>query len=491
MINMSEKSIFSVSGASCATSWLPDRVVSLAFAGILGFLLAVVATQSPLVGMGFVGGVGVCYVLTRRAEFPLALLVFSFGIPIQKTVAGIPVNLSDAVIVLWGLTWPLFMMREEAPRLKIPFLFWAALPFVLCSFLSLFGAYNPPAAFKQVLRLTEWFLVLPILMAALRSSERFWKGALAIFLVVPPLFAIDGAVEALNNGNSISHMLGIPVPVPSKELSDIRHTFDVSGRAGSTFGGAQGLAMYLVMMMSVVMAVFVHPPTPALRLLAGVSLAVCFVGLYFAKSRGGFLGAGALMGIILLFSSPRYGLAVFWAGFLLALSGLLMLFFWHGWDGTLVNLIPGRHEAVADRLIIWGRALEVFAAHPLFGVGFGNFHDVVYKEGGIVLNVPLGYESLHCHNTYLEVLTGLGLAGFIAYLGMLIACLARLVRFWRARSGQFPDCFVLAGIGALGAYMVFGMVDMIFVQNMHLILVTILSLGLIATCRETHAKVSS
>ena len=191
------------------------------------------------------------------------------------------------------------------------------------------------------------------------------------------------------------------------------------------------------------------------------------------------------MMVMLLFSQPRYGFAAIMAGVGLVFCGLMALFFWQGWDGTLVGLIPGRQEAVADRLIIWGRAIEVFLAHPFLGVGFGNFHDVVYQEGGIVLNVPLGYESLHAHNTYLEVLTGLGLLGFLAYLGMLGACLTRLIRFWKASSGSFPDCFVLAGIGAISAYMVFGMVDMIFVQNMHFILASIISLGLMATQRDT------
>ncbi|HRC26267.1 MAG TPA: O-antigen ligase family protein [Alphaproteobacteria bacterium] len=479
------ESLGSPTFSSPTGSWVPQHMASILLAAVLGFLLAVVATQSPLIGMGLVGGLAVSFVLTRRAEFPFALLVFSFAIPIQKTVAGIPINMSDAVVVLWGMTWPVFMMRHSAPRLKIPFLFWAALPFVLCAFASQFVAYNPGAAIKQVLRLTEWFLVLPVLMAALKPTPGFWRAMLGVFLIVPPLFALDGVSEVLNNGRSISHMLGIPVPVPSKEFSDIRHTFDVSGRAGSTFGGAQGLAMYLVMMLSVITAVFVYPPTPRLRLLAGVSMALCFVGLYVAKSRGGFLGAAALMMVILLFSRPRYGFAALMAGVVLIFAALMALFFWQGWDGTLVGLIPGRHEAVSDRLIIWGRAIEIFLAHPILGVGFGNFHDVVYQEGGIVLGVPLGYESLHCHNTYLEVLTGLGIVGFGAYLGMLGACLTRLIRFWVRRPGQFPDCFVLAGIAAIAAYMVFGMVDMIFVQNMHFILASIISLGLLATMRAS------
>lgn len=152
----------------------------------------------------------------------------------------------------------------------------------------------------------------------------------------------------------------------------------------------------------------------------------------------------------------------------------------HGWDGTIAGLIPGRAMAVLDRLIIWHRALLVFSENPIFGVGFGGFHDHVYMNGGINLNVPLGYESLDCHNTYLEVLTGTGILGFTSYLTFLFLCMTRFVKSWNRRTNAKSDCFILAAIGALGAYMMFGMVDMLFLQNMHFVLITILSLGMIA-----------
>lgn len=461
-------------------SWLPVSAVEIALAAVLGLMTALLAVSAPMIGMAAVGGLAVFFAATRRAEIPLALLVFSFAIPVQKTLAGIPVNMADGIIVLWGMSWPLFMLRERAPKFHIPFVFWAALPFVLSAFLSQFVAYNPAGAFKQAIRLVEWFAVLPILFAAIKSTQKFWNVMIGVFLVVPPLFALDGIVEVLNNGRSISNMLGIPVPIPPKEMSVIRHTFDVSGRAGSTFGGAQGLAMYLAMMMSVIVGLIIQPPSEAIRKLALLSLAICLAGLYFAKSRGGFLGVGVMFTIVALFARPRLGYTIILSGLLIIFSGVLWLFFWHGWNGTIQGLVPGRPEAVLDRMIIWGRAIDIWLAHPIFGVGFGNFRDVVYETGGIYLNVGLGYLSLHCHNTYLEVLTGLGLVGFLSYIGFLILCLGRLIRAWRSRLNHFPDCFTLSAIGAMSAYMVFAMVDMLFLQNMHFILVTLICLGLLA-----------
>ena len=48
------------------------------------------------------------------------------------------------------------------------------------------------------------------------------------------------------------------------------------------------------------------------------------------------------------------------------------------------------------------------------------------------------------------------------------------------RSGLPSDYFILAAIGALSAYMMFGMVDMLFLQNMHFTLISILTLGVLA-----------
>lgn len=451
----------------------------LIMAVICGCMAAFLTIQNPVLGVMVVAGLIMLSVMTRRAEIPFSLLVFSFAIPVQKTLFGLPLNMADGIIVLWGMVWPFLMLRQDQ-SFKISYIVWAALPFIIASAFSLFVAINPGGSFKQIIRLVEWFAVLPVLMTCFQLDEKFWRWTIALFLLVPAFFAIDGVVEVLNNGSSITHMLGIAAPVPSEQLSKIRHTFDISGRAGSTFGGAQGLAMYLAMMMSVVFSVALLAPRPGMKKWAVLSLIICLAGMAVTKSRGGFLGALVLFGVILLAARPRLAIKIILAaGFVLACL-LVAFLVVQGWDGTVAGLVPGRPEAVLDRLIIWSRALEVFASHPFLGVGFGGFRDAVYEGGGIRLNVDLGYESLHSHNTYLEVLTGTGIIGFLAYVIFLAACGWKLIFAWIHRSGGPYDCFILAAIGALAAYMVFGMVDMLFLQNMHLILVAILSLGFMA-----------
>lgn len=460
---------------------------SLLLAGVCGVLAAFVTVASPTLAPVVVCGLLVLVLSSRRAEIPFSLFVFSFAIPVQKTVAGLPLNMADAMIVLWGAAWP-FLMARRGGTVKIPFIVWAALPLIVAACLSLLVAVNPGGSLKQVIRLVEWFVILPLLMMSLRPGKEFWNWATVLFLSVPSFFALDGIVEYMNHGNSLTKMMGIPVPIPDEHSSRIRHTFDVSGRAGSSFGGAQGLAMYLAMMMSIVISAALMPARPVFRKLSLAALVVCLGGMFFTKSRGGFLGTLVMMTVILLTKAPRWGITAIVAGGIVVGTAILSLLIFYGWDGTITELIPGRPEAVLDRLIIWARALSVFSEHPLLGVGFGGFHDIVYMQGGIALNVPLGYGSLHCHNTYLEILTGTGLVGFIAFIGFLIACMSKLISLWINRKGLPSDGFIMAAIAALAAYMMFCMVDLLFLQNMNFLLISILMLGFLAGERKLEGE---
>lgn len=458
------------------------QLPGIILASILGLAIAPLVATSPKIGVAAVGGLFIYAAMMQRAEVPFLLLVVSLAIPVQKTIAGIPINMTDAVLVAWGLAWPFLMVRKYSPtggadHFEIPKLVWFLLPLTLAGLLSLIGAENTSTTLKQTIRLIEWFIVLPLLLLSVPLHRSFWNMTTVALLLTPCFFALDGIVEVLNNGNSISHMLGIPVPIPSEELSEIRHTFDISGRAGSTFGGAQGLAMYLTMMMSMITAVVLLPPRPIFRLLALGALALCMAGMFFAKSRGGYIGFIGMLAITIFLMYPKASFKIALIGGITLAIGITGFLLLSGWNGDISTLVPGRAESILDRLIIWQRALSIFKEHPINGVGLGGFRDAVYNSGGIRLNVPLGYESLHCHNTYLEILTGTGLLGFAGYIFFLVLTGLYLYRAWQNRTGAPSDCFILGGLSSLAAYMIFGMVDMLLLQNMHLVLVTLLTLG--------------
>jgi O-antigen ligase len=464
-------------GRSIPNALIKERGALLAVAA--GFLLALLTAMYPLPGMVLALGIGGVLLLSRQPQWLAVLFVISLAIPMQKSLAGLPLNSADGLLVLWCLLWPFMLQREHAPHLgqwQVPLLVWAITPFLVATFLAQIGSTAQGSSLKQMLRIVEWFMVLPVLLLVFRPDQAFWRFASLTLLLVPCLFAIDGLYELASNGTRISGMLGISVPIPEGDMAQIRHTFDISGRAGSAFGGAQGLAMYLVMCMSVAIAHLLISPRSGLRKLAAVCLLVCLAGLIATKSRGGLLGAAALVVMMLLVYQPGLLRWLVLFAILAALAGFITLALLPNWDGTIAGLVPGRPEAVLDRLIIWGVAFDVFLDNPLFGVGLGNFRDEFFSRA-VTLNVELGYSSLHAHNTYLEILAGTGLVGLLAYLGFLLFVARQLAKRWRMRLADDAAVFTLAAIGTLAAYMVFASVDMLLLQNMHFLLVLMLSLG--------------
>ena len=200
------------------------------------------------------------------------------------------------------------------------------------------------------------------------------------------------------------------------------------------FGGAQGLAIfYRHSARRVRRSSRVRGPHLAIctGALAIVCLAICAAGLAVAESRGGYMGAAMVVLIAAALMRPRIAKVVAMVGVVAVAAALLVIALWPGWDGTIASLVPGnRPDAVIDRLTIWRTAFDVWRDNPIFGVGLGNFRDHAMQRQ-IDLLVPLGYESFHAHNTYIELLVDTGLVGLLTYLGFLVAILTALLRRWR------------------------------------------------------------
>lgn len=100
---------------------------------------------------------------------------------------------------------------------------------------------------------------------------------------------------------------------------------------------------------------------------------------------------------------------------------------------------------------LWRSALEIFLAHPLLGVGPGNFR-FIHSEDGRAANV-----NVHANNTYLEMLADSGIFGAAAFLFFLVV-LARLG--WHALHQPSANSLVCATLAAaLAAFWIHGVTD--------------------------------
>lgn len=122
------------------------------------------------------------------------------------------------------------------------------------------------------------------------------------------------------------------------------------------------------------------------------------------------------------------------AGVLLA--GLLF------WSGILTRLQGHQNSSdfvtLSGRTVVWTAAVRQFEQHPVLGVGGGIGGKVVIAHIG---NMYLE-EMSSLHNGFLEVLTGLGLVGFLLGTYMLVATTLRAWGAWDAYP-EYAGTYVL------------------------------------------------
>ncbi len=113
----------------------------------------------------------------------------------------------------------------------------------------------------------------------------------------------------------------------------------------------------------------------------------------------------------------------------LATTGVLLggFLFWSG----ILNRLQGHQNSsdfvtLSGRTVVWTAAVRQFEQHPLIGVGGGI--------GGKVVIAHIGNRYLEemssLHNGFLEVLTGLGLIGFLLGTYLLVATTLRAWTTW-------------------------------------------------------------
>ena len=114
---------------------------------------------------------------------------------------------------------------------------------------------------------------------------------------------------------------------------------------------------------------------------------------------------------------------------------------------SFINNYTVRSDINGDiRFRLWGAAIEMWKANPIFGVGYGNFPKLSDQfTSGSSLNSNL------THNTYLSLLAESGVFVFLLVLGVLIYLLWKLLRS-QSNSSKILACTLLGVMVMMNAY---------------------------------------
>lgn len=391
---------------------LPSSI--LATAAILG----VVAALQPLIAVAAVAGIILTYVVFNDLAMGFAVLAFlSFLETLPSSSALSPAKAAGLLLaVAWLARFSSSTRGERDLFADHPYLTWVLIGFFTWASVSLLWVTSFAVGLESLTRYGPDILLLPIAYTAVRTRR--------------DLTLVLGAIVF---GAMIAAAFGILQPPDPNLIAE-------SSRATGTLGDPNELAAFLLVGLTLAAGLALgRGRSRALRLVAAVTVPLCAAGIFLSLSRGGLIALGAVLVAGTIFAG-RWRVAITVMLVLVVASGVLYF--------TTLAPLPARERVTSanggtGRSDIWKLGLRMVRAHPVTGVGVGNFPVVSPNyalQPGALERADLIFSSAPkiTHNTYLEIASEMGIPGLLLFLGVLVSCLAcalKAARLW-ARRGQ-------------------------------------------------------
>ncbi len=446
-----------------------------ALALVAGALIALPLTSAVVA----IGGVLALLAMLRWPTVALYALILAvpFGswFPIPVSVGNL--TAVDVLVAMLLALWLARMMaHDRAIRLRFPALAFPFAVFIFAALLSTMAALSLQFALKELTKWVEMFAVYLYVATNLDRSQI--RRTLAVMLIA-------GAAEATIGVYQFLFRIGPEGFALFGRFMRAYGTFEQPNPFAGYLGLGIPIALGLVTAVVGGLSSAVRPQTVDRRLqwarwsltgLAVLSLTIMLAALLMSWSRGAWLGVGAALVVTVVVQSRRaFALSVI-AAFLLTFIILL----------SSINIIPGviaerfsgigdyfgvfdvrgvkvddANYAIVERMAHWQSALEMYAAHPVLGVGIGNYATVYPAYALPRWSDPLG----HAHNYYLNVAAETGTIGLLAYLLLWGAAAWQGWRAVRVTHGWSRS--VAAGLlGMIVALSVHNAFDNLFVHGM-------------------------
>ena len=392
-------------------------------------MLGVLAAVQPLLAVGVAGGIVFVYIVFANLAMGLAVLgLLSFLEILPQSGA---LSLAKGAGLVLALAWiaRVSMSGSDKPDFFAdhPHLTWLMIAFIGWTALTLLWAEQTGPGLTSLARYAPNLLLLPIAYSAI-SSRRDLKLVLAAI--------VFGAILAAT--------FGILQP-PSLSLSD---------RATGTVGDPNELAAALLVGLAVGAGFAVARGSSwPLRLGGLLAVPLCAAGIFLSVSRGGLIALGITLAAGTV-ASGRWRVAVT-ALFVTLVAGGVLYF-------TQVAPLPARERVLtadggSGRSEIWKVGLRIVRAHPVKGIGAGNFEHAAAHyvlQSGVIhaSNLVFSSDPKAAHNTYLQILTEMGVLGLLLFLTVIIVCLGcalRAANLWMCQKDVTMEALARAVLLAL------------------------------------------
>jgi O-antigen ligase len=331
--------------------------------------------------------------------------------------------LSRGALVVAVLTLAIFIPTQLALENRITAILSEvklALALLLCGLASIPLALERSLAFQGWVEFFKVVVMFVVMVNVVRTEKRL-RALLGLVLAASCLLSLAALTDYLQGNLALEGRR-------------------IAGLIGGLFSNPNDLALHLVTMFPISLALFLSSRGPLKKSLFLATLLLLVLGLVATFSRGGFLGFGCVVAFV-VWKLARRNRAIFGV---FALTLLL----------AVVALAPGAYrnrlattndDSAVARTDDLKRSIFVAVAHPLFGVGMGNY--VLYSNN-----------NKATHNAYTQVASEMGLAALLIYLGFLLSPqkhLRRVEQVTRTNLRRPPAYYLAVGLQAsLVGYMV-------------------------------------
>ncbi len=412
-------------GSGSVGRWSPsvEHRVSVAARPVIGLMLligfgaAAGLSHQPLLVAGALCGLAFMLLAITTPVAALALFfVLTFVSQLSVVGPGLAVAKGAGGALVLGWIYRAINRRKSlvlAPSFGL-FLVASAL-FITWSFASALWAADPHAAISSAARIAQGPLLVIVIVSFIEQASDL-RLVCHTFIV----------------GATLSAIVGLSGVTKSDTVAS-------TGRLSGGIGDPNYLAAVLVPAVTLSLFMFLGTQNRTKRVLLLFAASICLIALFLTESRGGIIALA-----VAVVASVAYGgaarrdvlattllVGAFASVYLLVIAP----------PQTLGRLTQFRSGGGTGRTDLWTVAAKAFDAHPIEGIGLGNFV-VVEPNYAASVNQDLPRADLvvterqPVHNTYLHIAAELGVIGAALLFALLGAVLAATRRGVTALAGR-------------------------------------------------------
>lgn len=359
---------------------------------------------NPMIIFGLIGIIVMAVLLLRNPYLGvLAYLLFEYANLSAMYPALQKLQFGKLIVIPTIVIWLVRKIATHNPRIPVDRVYWVFAAWLGLALASASMAMDPGRAFQASFDLFKWFLVTFLIVSLVDTMPK-WN--LAMWLVLLLNFKLSQfQIRSFAAGFASAHNKAFFIA-------------DGVG-AGSTkfFANATDFGLGMVVVMPLAFYMIMSVKSKILKIAAIVMSSAFAISILKSGSRGAALALFVLVAIYWFKSKKKLVPLILGIAFV----GLFWISAPDAWRSRFEASKDYEEGTAKQRIELWQAGMDMFAKHPILGVGINNFavvFDARYRTSRYVgASAP--------HSIYIQALTELGLAGLVVVVATMLLLLRR------------------------------------------------------------------